>query len=236
MAHHRWQSFDITSCCHETLHECSDAIPTRISWDIRHHTVPANNNGMLIGQILSLNTNYTGRWNDGYEGPLATVVTRTGLRPGTYVLTVTDNGNQCVWQFTLIIKPYNSLNVQLLYDTGAPVPYITSAVGSQYYQTYPVGRGQSLCFRIVVSGGVPSYTYLWRDSTTYGTLPLALQPPNEPAIVNSPILIGSVYNTDEICVLTNINQGSGWVQFTVSDSTGNSVSFYIKIIQQINPL
>lgn len=94
----------------------------------------SSNNGE-IDLTITGSTNYTVEWDDD-----ATITSedRTGLAPGTYKVTVTDNESGCSsGEISIVVDASNGITAAMITITGGPYVY----TGSQIMPTYTVKDG-----------------------------------------------------------------------------------------------
>jgi hypothetical protein len=110
---------------------------------IQDVTCFGGSNGVISVGVSGGSGSYSFLWNDG-----ATTQGRTGLKAGSYVLTVTDNVTGCK-----ITTPTFIIN------QPAPIT-VTSVVGNTS------GGLNNGSITLTVSGGTPPYSFFWNDGAT----------------------------------------------------------------------
>jgi hypothetical protein len=137
-------------CCFGLVHfSQAQQLQVKLSPQLKqgayHISCAGQSNGAIQSLVIGGKSPYTYQWNDN-----TTSANRTGLAAGTYILTVTDSNLVQAADTVILLEP-QALTL------------------SSQISTYPGGfaisqHGQSDgTIQMLVSGGVPPYTYAWNS-------------------------------------------------------------------------
>lgn len=262
--------FQLRSCCPSLNPDCNQVSPV-IQTTINPPTGLFTDDGIFTGTIVGLFTRFNVNWSDGVQQTVDGVIFRDDLAPGDYTIAVQSLVNpECIWNYEIRIPDFTEFFVELFYlnlfttpvpvvPNAAPIPGIEPEnirwnndriIGNNFDpNNQPFTFNQ--CFQLVIQGGVPPYNIVWQDfqdpnyvlPPALNVAPTIQQPanPDDPQGPVRPPVLASPNGNEVMCFNLVPNNGNGWVNVTIQDSTvpaqggPNEVVFWLYLLENVLP-